>query len=91
MSKAKIPVELAVILQDLAIVEPDASKLVTKVKQRAALQVKDYVEIMLSKLNVSKEGTKSLAATVAETRSILMRVEQHDERREEHEEAHVVV
>jgi hypothetical protein len=91
MSKAKIPVELAVILQDLAIVETDASKLVTKVKQRAALQVKDYVEIMLSKLNVSKEGTKSLAATVAETRSILMRVEQHDERREEHEEAHVVV
>ena len=91
MSKAKIPVELAVILQDLAIVEPDASKLVTKVKQRAALQVKDYVEIMLSKLNVSKEGTKSLAATVAETRSILMRVEQDDERREEHDEADVVV
>jgi hypothetical protein len=91
MSKTKIPVELAVILQDLAIVEPDASKLVTKVKQRAALQVKDYVEIMLSKLNVSKEGTKSLAATVAETRSILMRVEQDDERREEHDEADVVV
>ena len=91
MSKAKIPVELAVILKDLSIVEPDASKLLTKVKQRAALQVKDYVEIMLSKLNVAKEGTKSLADTVADTREILIRVEQEDECREQHHEARVVV
>jgi hypothetical protein len=91
MSKAKIPVELAVILKDLSIVEPDASKLLTKVKQRAALQVKDYVEIMLSKLNVAKEGAKSLADTVADTREILIRVEQEDECREQHHETHVVV
>jgi hypothetical protein len=91
MSKAKIPVELAVILKDLSIVEPDASKLLTKVKQRAALQVKDYVEIMLSKLNVAKEGTRSLADTVADTREILIGVEQEDEGREQRHEARVVV
>jgi hypothetical protein len=91
MSKAKIPVELAVILKDLSIVEPDASKLLTKVKQRAALQVKDYVEILLSKLNVAKEGTKSLADTVADTREILIGVEQEDECREQSHEAGVVV
>jgi hypothetical protein len=91
MSKAKIPVELAVILKDLSIVEPDASKLLTKVKQRAALQVKDYVEILLSKLNVAKEGTKSLADTVADTREILIGVEQEDECREQRHEAGVVV
>ena len=91
MSKTKIPVELAVILKDLSIVEPDASKLLTKVKQRAALQVKDYVEILLSKLNVAKEGTKSLADTVADTREILIGVEQEDECREQRHEARVVV
>ncbi len=91
MSKPKIPVELAVILKDLSIVEPDASKLLTKVKQRAALQVKDYVEILLSKLNVAKEGTKSLADTVADTREILIGVEQEDECREQRHEARVVV
>jgi hypothetical protein len=91
MSKAKIPVELAVILKDLSIVEPDASKLLTKVKQRAALQVNDYVEIMLSKLNVAKEGTRSLADTVADTREILIGVEQEDEGREQRHEARVVV
>jgi hypothetical protein len=91
MSKTKIPVELAVILKDLSIVEPDASKLLTKVKQRAALQVKDYVEILLSKLNVAKEGTKSLADTVADTREILIGVEQEDECSEQRHEARVVV
>jgi hypothetical protein len=91
MSKAKIPVELAVILKDLSIVEPDASKLLSKVKQRAALQVNDYVEIMLSKLNVAKEGTRSLADTVADTREILIGVEQEDEGREQRHEARVVV
>ena len=91
MSKAKIPVELEVILKDLSIVEPDASKLLTKVKQRAALQVNDYVEIMLSKLNVAKEGTRSLADTVADTREILIGVEQEDEGREQRHEARVVV
>ena len=60
-------------------------------KQRAALQVNDYVEIMLSKLNVAKEGTRSLADTVADTREILIGVEQEDEGREQRHEARVVV
>ena len=92
MSKTtKIPVELQVILRDLSIVETDNTKLLQKVKQRAACQVNDYMQIMLSKLHVTHMNSKSLQETVAETRLVLMRVQQEDESGERNQKTDVVV
>ena len=91
MSKQKVPVELQVILRDLRIVEPDCRKLLAKVHTRAALQVKDYVEIMLSKFHVRGGPNARLHDTIAETRLVLMRVEHEHNGGEEQHEADVVV
>jgi hypothetical protein len=93
MSKQKvpIPVELQVILRDLGVVEPDGRRLLAKVHTRAALQVKDYVQIMLSKFQVDRGGNARLRDTIAETRLVLMRVQHEHERGEEQREADVVV
>ena len=90
MSKQKVPVELQVILRDLCIVEPDSRRLLAKVHTRAALQVKDYVEIMLSKFEVRSGANARLRETIAETRLVLMRAQQEDGGEEQHEAAVVV-
>ena len=85
MSKQKVPVELQAILRDLCIVEPDSRRLLAKVHTRAALQVKDYVEIMLSKFEVRSGANARLRETIAETRLVLMRAQQEDGGEEQHE------
>ena len=74
MSKHKVTVELQVILRDLCIVESDSRRLFAKVHTRVALQVKDYVEIMLSKFQVRSDNTR-LRDTIVETRHVLMRAQ----------------
>ena len=91
MSKSKVPVELQVILRDLCIVEPDSRRLLAKVHTRAAMQVKDYIEIMLSKFQVRSAANARLLDTIAETRLVLMRVQHEDHGGEEQHEADVVV
>ena len=91
MSKQKVPVELQVILRDLCIVEPDSRRLLAKVHTRAAMQVKDYIEIMLSKFQVRSAANARLLDTIAETRLVLMRVQHEDHGGEEQHEADVVV
>lgn len=78
MSKQKVPVpvELQVILRDLGVVEPDGRRLLAKVHTRAAMQVKDYIEIMLSKFQIGRGGNARLQDTIAETRLVLMRIQQ---------------
>jgi hypothetical protein len=90
MSKQKVPVELQVILRDLCIVEPDSRRLLAKVHTRAALQVKDYVEIMLSKFEVRSGANARLRETIAETRLVLMRAQQEDGGEEKNEAGMVV-
>jgi hypothetical protein len=77
--KVPVPVELQVILRDLGVVEPDGRKLIAKVHSRAALQVKDYVQIMLSKFQVDRGGSARLRDTVAETRLVLLRARQEND------------
>ena len=89
--KVPVPVELQVILRDLGVVEPDGRKLLAKVHSRAALQVKDYVQIMLSKFQVRSAANARLLDTIAETRLVLMRVQHEDHGGEEQHEADVVV
>ncbi len=90
MSKQKVPVELQVILRDLCIVEPDSRRLLAKVHTRAALQVKDYVEIMLSKFEVRSGANARLRETIAETRLVLMRAQQEDGGEEKNEAGMIV-
>ena len=93
MSKQKvsIPVELQVILRDLVVVEPDGRRLFVKVHTRAAMQVKDYIQIMLSKFHVRGGPNARLHDTIAETRLVLMRVQHEHNGGEEQHEADVVV
>jgi hypothetical protein len=91
MSKQKIPVELQVILRDLCITEPDSRKLLEKVHARAAMQVKDYIHIILSKFQVGRRSDAGLRESMAETRLALMSVQQEHEGGEEQHETGVVV
>jgi hypothetical protein len=91
MSKTKVPVELQAILRDLAIVEPDDRRLLAKVHTRAALQVNDYVKIMLSKFQVHRTANASLHTSMAETRKVLNSVQHGEDGGEEQHEAEVVV
>ena len=86
MSKQKIPVELQVILRDLCITEPDSRKLLEKVHTRAAMQVKDYVDIILSKFEIGRKSNAGLRESIAETRLALMSVQhEHDSGEQQHE------
>ena len=91
MSKQKIPVELQVILRDLAITEPDSRKLLEKVHTRAAMQVKDYIDIILSKFEVGRKLNAGLRESMAETRLALMSVQHEHESDAEKHETEVVV
>jgi hypothetical protein len=91
MSKTAIPVELQVILRDLCIAESDSSKALQKAHKRAALQVNDYLHIMLIKFEVAGASNASLHKTISETRAALNRVQHHDKGGEQEHEAEVVV
>ena len=91
MSKTKVPVELKAILRDLAIVEPDERRLLAKVHTRAALQVNDYIQIMLSKLQVCRPTNAHLHTSMAEARLVLHGVQHDDDGGEQQHEAEVVV
>jgi hypothetical protein len=91
MSKPKIPVEVQVILQELCIAPADEATLLRKVHTRAALQVHDYLSIMLSKFELNVCANTPLAETIDDTRRILERVEHREHAAEEHDEADVVV
>lgn len=91
MSKQKIPVELQVILRDLSITEPDSRKLLEKVHTRAAMQVKDYIDIILSKFEVGRKSNAGLRESMAETRLALMSVQhEHESDAEKHKTEMVV-
>jgi hypothetical protein len=86
MSRQKIPVELQVILRDLSISEPDSRKLLEKVHTRAAMQVKDYIDNILSKIEVGRKSNAGLRESMAETRLALMSVQhEHESDAEKHE------
>ena len=91
MSKQKIPVELQVILRDVRITEPDSRKLLEKVHTRAAMQVKDYIDIILSKFEIGRKSNAGLRESIAETRLALMSVQHEHDSGEEKHEAEVVV
>jgi hypothetical protein len=91
MSKTVIPVELQVILRDLSITETDSGRALQKVHRRAALQVSDYIHIMLIKFQVGSAGNASLLRTISETRAALNGVQHHDDACEQQHEAEVVM
>ena len=91
MSKPKLPVELQVILQELGIPPAEEATLLRKVHSRAALQVKDYLSIIVSKLELNTRAKTPLAQTIDDTRRILERVEHPEHAAEERDEAGVVV
>jgi hypothetical protein len=91
MSKPKIPVELQVILQELCVADADEAALLRKVHTRAALQVKDYLSIIVSKLELNKRGRSALTDTIDGTRRMLEHVQQEEQDAEEQREAGVVV
>ena len=78
MSKPKIPVELQAILQELCIAPADEATLLRKVHTRAALQVKDYLSIVVAKLELNSRAKTQLAQTIDDTRRILERVEHRE-------------
>ena len=91
MSKPKIPVEVQVILQELCIAPADEATLLRKVHTRAALQVKDYLSIIVSKLELNTRANASLLQAIDDTRRILEHVEQREHHADEQHEAGVVV
>jgi len=91
MSKPKIPVELQAILQELCIAPADEATLLRKVHTRAALQVKDYLSIVVAKLELNSRAKTQLAEAIDDTRRILQRVEHPEHAAEERDEAGVVV
>jgi hypothetical protein len=84
-------VELQVILQELGIPPADEATLLRKVHSRAALQVKDYLSIIVSKLELNTRAKTPLAQTIDDTRRILQGVEHPEHAAEERDEAGVVV
>jgi hypothetical protein len=91
MSKAAIPIEIQAILQDLSIQESDSTRLLSKVRARAAQQVKDYVDIMLMKFRVHDTENTSLQRTITQTIRALGSVEHEDDGDKEQDETRVVV
>jgi hypothetical protein len=91
MSKASIPIEIQAILQDLSIKETDSTRVLSKVRTRAAQQVKDYVDIMLMKFRVHDTENTSLQRTIAQTIHALGSVEHEDDGDKEQDEAGVVI
>jgi len=91
MSKPKIPVELQVILKELCIADSDEATVLKKVHTRAALQVKDYLSIIVSKLELNARAKTQLAQTIDDTRRMLEHVEHREHGAEEQHEAGVVV
>ena len=91
MSKPKISVELQAILKELCIEEADEARLLRKVHTRAAMQVKDYLCIMVSKFGLNQRAKTQLAQTIDDTRRILEDVEQREHAPDQHDEADVVV
>jgi hypothetical protein len=91
MSKAAIPIEIQAILQDLSIQESDSTRLLSKVRARAAQQVKDYVDIMLMKFRVHDTENTSLQRTITQTIRALGSVEHEDNGDKEQDETRVVV
>ena len=78
MSKPKIPVELQAILHDLCIHDTDNTTLLCRVHTRAALQVKDYLSIIVSKFELHTRAKTPLTQAVDDTRRILERVEHRE-------------
>ena len=91
MSKANIPVEIQAILQDLSLKETDGTRLLSKVRARAAQQVKDYIDIMLMKFRVHDTENSSLQRTITQTIRALGSVEHDDDGGKQQDEASVVV
>ena len=91
MSKANIPVEIQAILQDLSIKETDGTRLLSKVRARAAQQVKDYIDIMLMKFRVHDTENSSLQRTITQTIRALGSVEHDDDGGKQQDEARVVI
>jgi hypothetical protein len=91
MSKTSIPLELQVILRDVSIAESDSGRALEKVHKRAALQVNDYLHILLIKFEASKHDSASLETSIAETRRALDCVQHAEESGDEEHEAAVVV
>lgn len=91
MSKPKIPVELQVILHELCIEQSDDATLLRKVHSRAALQVRDYLSIIVSKFELNMRAKTPLTQAVDDTRRILQHVEHREHAAEEQDEADVVV
>jgi hypothetical protein len=91
MSKASIPIEIQAILQDLSIKETDSTRVLSKVRARAAQQVKDYVDIMLMKFRVHDTENTSLQRTITQTIRALGSVEHEDDGDKEQDETRVVI
>jgi hypothetical protein len=91
MAKTTIPLELQVILQDLCIAETDSGKALQKVHKRAALQVNDYLHIMLIKFQVGDASNAGLHKTISETRAALNSVQHDDDACEQEHETDVVM
>ena len=91
MSKASIPIEIQAILQDLSIKETDSTRVLSKVRARAAQQVKDYVDIMLMKFRVHDTENTSLQRTITQTICALGSVEHEDDGDKEQDETRVVI
>jgi hypothetical protein len=91
MSKTSIPLELQVILRDLSIAESETGRALAKVHKRAALQVSDYLHILLIKFEVGEHASGSLETSIAETRRALDCVQHAEESGDEEHEAGVVV
>jgi hypothetical protein len=91
MSKTSIPLELQVILRDVSIAECDSGRALDKVHRRAALQVSDYLHIVLIKFEAYDHGSTSLETSIAETRLALDCVHDDDQSGDEEREAGVVV
>lgn len=91
MSKASIPIEIQAILQDLSIKETESTRVLSKVRARAAQQVKDYVDIMLMKFRVHDTENTSLQRTITQTIRALGSVEHEDDGDKEQDETRVVI
>jgi hypothetical protein len=70
-AKSKMPVEMTHILNEVGITSTDASTVERQVRERAAMQVQDYIEVMYRKIsqfhgvepNASVEDTMRMLQT----------------------------
>ncbi len=70
-SKNHLPLELKHILKTIGVADGDAQTVERRVKDRAALQVQDYIEIMFRK--ISQFHGVEIGADVHETMHMLQR------------------